>query len=247
VSEIREVDPLQPALPALGRTGDEDLDAIPDAINSLIRELDHVLKRERAFADAASHELRTPLAVIRGAIDVLRERGDCPAHVLDRMDRAAHRVEEDLRALLALSPARRPASPRLADLREILPAAAEPYLREGSAKTRVAWEWGPDSRAWVEPATLAIVFTNLLRNALRATPQGEIRILAAPSCVQILDDGEGLPDGWPATGEPQGSGLGLSLARILAERNGWELHIGRAEPHGTRASLFLGTDRRGAN
>src|SRR5262245_31715691 len=241
VEDIRRVDPLEPTLPALDRTGDDELDAIPDAINSLIQELDHVLKRERAFADAASHELRTPLAVVRGAIDLLRERGDSPAHVVDRMDRAARRAEEDLRALLALSPAREPAPAKLADLRELLPATAEPYLREGDVKTRVVWEWGDRPEAHVEPATLAIVFTNLLRNALRAAPQGEVRIAADARCVQIVDDGEGLPPDWPAAGEPRGRGLGLLIARTLAERYGWQLRLEPAQPRGTSASLFLAT------
>lgn len=237
VGDIRRVDPAKPALSTLDRTGDEELDAIPDAINSLIRELDHVLERERAFADAASHELRTPLAVVRGAIDVLRERGDAPAHIVDRIDRAARRAEEDLRALLALSPAREPAAPKLVDLRILLPATAEPHMREADVKTRVVWEWGDDTNAHVEPATLAIVFTNLLRNALRAAPQGEIRIRADRTVVEVVDDGEGLPEGWPGAVAPRGRGLGLSLASALAERHGWDLEVTRAEPRGTRACL----------
>lgn len=244
VEAIRRVDPAKPALSTLDLTGDDELDAIPDAINSLIRELDHVLERERAFADAASHELRTPLAVVRGAIDVLRERGDAPAHIVDRIDRAARRAEEDLRALLALSPAREPAAPKLVDLRVLLPATAEPHMRESDAKTRVIWEWGEDPNAHVEPATLAIVFTNLLRNALRAAPLGEIRVRADRSMIEVVDDGEGLPEGWPGAVTPRGRGLGLSLANALAERHGWDLEVTRAEPRGTRAYLAFEPARR---
>lgn len=242
VEEIRRVNAHEPSLSTVNRIDDEELDAIPDAINALIEELNHVLKRERAFADAASHELRTPLAVVRGAIDLLRERGDSPAHVIDRMDRAARRAEEDLRALLALSPAREPAPPRLSDLRELLPATAEPYLREAQSGAQVVWELAEPCEALIEPATLAIVFTNLLRNALRAAPRGEIRIRADGAHLEIIDDGEGLPEGWPATGEPRGRGLGLSLAGILAERHRWRLEVTRAQPRGTRAALFFAPD-----
>jgi signal transduction histidine kinase len=237
VEQIRGIDPLQPTQRPVARTGDVDVDVIPDAVNALVQELDHVLQRERAFADAASHELRTPLAVVRGAIDLLRERGDAPSPIIDRMERAARRAQEDLEALLALSPARAPAAAKLVDLRDLLPAAAEPYLREGTA--RVVWDWTSPSEARVEPAALAIVFTNLLRNALRAAPQGEVRIEADAGGVRIVDDGEGLPPGWPAAGEPRGRGLGLLIAQTLAERHGWRLSVEPAEPRGTRASLVL--------
>jgi signal transduction histidine kinase len=240
VEQIRGIDPLQPTQRPVARTGDVDVDVIPDAVNALVQELDHVLQRERAFADAASHELRTPLAVVRGAIDLLRERGDAPSPVIDRMERAARRAHEDLDALLALSPARVPAAAKLVDLRDLLPAAAEPYLREGTA--RVVWAWKAPSEARVEPAALAIVFTNLLRNALRAAPQGEVRIEADARGVRIVDDGEGLPAGWPAASEPRGRGLGLLIAQTLAERHGWRLSVEPAEPSGTRASLFLASD-----
>jgi len=237
VGQISNVNPLAPARHPVGRTGDAELDPIPDAVNTLIGELDHVLQRERAFADAASHELRTPLAIIRGAVDLLHERGDSPAHIVDRLDRAARRAQEDLGALLAMSPSREPAPPHPVDLKALLPAAADPYLREDNVKTHVVWEWGTETNATLEPAALAIVFANLLRNALRATPVGEVRIRADRDRIQIVDDGEGLPEGWPAYGEPRGRGLGLAIARILAERHGWQLHVAPAGQRGTEATL----------
>ncbi|HEX7880401.1 MAG TPA: HAMP domain-containing sensor histidine kinase [Candidatus Eisenbacteria bacterium] len=237
VGQIAEVDPLAPARRPVARTRDAELDPIPDAVNKLIGELDHVLSRERAFADAASHELRTPLAIIRGAVDLLRERGDSPAHIVDRLDRAARRAQEDLGALLSMSPSREPAAPHPVDLRVLLPAAADPYLREGNAGTRVVWEWGVSAEASLEPAALAIVFANLLRNALRAAPDGEVRIRADNDRIQIVDDGEGLPEGWPTYGEPRGRGLGLAIARILAERNGWQVRVEPGSRGGTEATL----------
>lgn len=239
VEQIRRIDPLAPAQRPLARTGDADLDVIPDAINPLVQELDHVLRRERTFVDAASHELRTPLAVVRGAIDVLREQGDAHPPVVDRMERAARRAQEDLDALLALSPAREPAPAVQVDLQQLLPAAAEPYLRDNAARTRVVWEWEPPCEVRLEPSAFAIVFTNLLRNALQAAPQGEVRIEASAQRVRIIDDGEGLPAEWPARGEYKGRGLGLLIAGTLAERCGWQLRLEPALPRGTTAVLLL--------
>ena len=239
VGQIHEIDPLHPAGRPVKDTGDKELDAIPDAVNALVHELDHVLQRERAFIDAASHELRTPLAVIRGGVEVLRERGDVPTPVLDRIERATRRAQEDLVALLALSPARDPEPPRNVDLRTLLPNAAEPYLGERDS-THVEWKWGVDTNAWVDPAALSIAFTNLLRNALRAAPGGNVTIEASARELRVLDDGEGLPEGWPDRNDPRGRGLGLPIARMLAERHGWWIEVGASESGGTSAVPHLG-------
>jgi signal transduction histidine kinase len=250
VEQIRRIDPHRPGSRPVTRTGDAELDSIPESINALIGELDHVLQRERAFADAASHELRTPLAVVRSAIDLLRERGESPPAIVDRMDRAARRAQDDLTALLAMSPAREPPAARLVDLRELLPAAGDPYLQTdaepGGGSVGVVWEWGERTEVLAEPTALGIVFTNLLRNALRAAPAGVVRVQADAERVRVVDDGEGLPEGWPENPEPRGRGLGLSIARILAERNGWKVEVSGAESRGCIAELVLRTaDRPG--
>lgn len=239
VEQIRRINPLRPAHHPVTLTGDPELDTIPDAINRLIEELDHVLQRERAFADAVSHELRTPLAVVRGALDVLRERRGAPDALVDRMDRATRRAEDDLVALLALSPAREPRPARRVDLREILPGAGESYLKPEAPGPRVTWRWDAETEAFVEPTAVAIIFTNLLRNSLRAAPHGHVEIQAGRRAIRVVDDGEGLPDDWPRNPEPRGRGLGLAIAQLLAERNGWRLEIQRATPRGTMAELLL--------
>jgi signal transduction histidine kinase len=172
-------------------------------------------------------------------VDVLRERGDAPAPIVDRLERAAIRAQEDVEALLAMSPAREPSPPVNVDLRELLPRAADPYLREEATRARVVWSWGAASVVRAEPAALSIVFTNLLRNALRAAPQGEIRIDASDREVAIVDDGEGFPQTPASAGEPRGRGMGLMIARTLAERHAWRLTLEPAHPRGTRASLKL--------
>jgi signal transduction histidine kinase len=242
VDQIRAVDPLSPAQQPVARTGDADIDAIPEAVNALVRELDHVLRRERAFADAASHELRTPLAVIRGGVDVLRERGETPGPIVDRLERAVRRAQDDLEALLALSPAREPAPPTEIDLREFLPRAAEPYVLGRTARTRVVWTWNAAAIARVEPAALAIVFSNLVRNAVQAAPNGEVRIEVDPSFIRVVDDGEGLPASGVTTEAKRGRGVGLLIAHALAERHGWALSLSAAAPRGTQALLVLVPD-----
>ena len=58
--------------------------------------------------------------------------------------------------------------------------------------------------------------------------------------LRVLDDGEGLPEGWPDRNDPRGRGLGLPIARMLAERHGWWIEVGASESGGTSAVLHLG-------
>ena len=92
----------------------------------------------------------------------------------------------------------------------------------------------------------------LLQNALQATPGGEVRLRARCTPggigVDVVDDGPGMaPDVLARAGEPffttkapgQGSGLGLYVARTLAEQLGGSLEI-RSEPgQGTTARMEL--------
>ncbi|HET9886881.1 MAG TPA: ATP-binding protein, partial [bacterium] len=100
-------------------------------------------------------------------------------------------------------------------------------------------EWQSPCEARVEPSAFAIVFTNLLRNALQAAPQGHVRIEASAHEVRIIDDGDGLPTEWPARSGSRGRGLGLLIARTLAERHGWQVRLEPAQPRGTTALLVL--------
>jgi two-component system sensor histidine kinase RegB len=92
----------------------------------------------------------------------------------------------------------------------------------------------------------------LLQNALQATPGGEVRLRARCTPggigVDVVDDGPGMaPDVMARAGEPffttkapgQGSGLGLFVARTLAEQLGGSLEL-RSEPgRGTTARMEL--------
>jgi len=241
VTRIRAIDPSQRGQRLESWEEDGDLAIIVAALNDHMARLDALIERERAFASAASHELRTPLAAIRGAADVLALMPDAPSQVLDRIQRSVADAVADLDALLALSQGRDlPAAQEIA-LEQFLPQAAESYIKPAEEQqTRIVWASKEHVSLRAPPALLAIVFTNLLRNAIRATPGGEIRVAFDRHAIEVADDGEGMtPEQLKSVFEPGaksrhgGSGMGLYIARTLAQRCGWQLQLESEAGKGT--------------
>lgn len=226
---------------------DEALQVIVSALNDYMGRLDAVVERERAFASAASHELRTPLAVITGAVDILEQAEAAPPRILGRIRRASEQARRDLDALLALSRTREPPESRHLSLDTWLPATAESYLTlAADTGTQVDWHMQAGASVVAPPGALEVIFTNLLRNAIKASPGGTVTVEVSDQRVRIVDTGGGVPEDLlptifePGTrGSTGGSGMGLYIARSLAQRLGWRLTLGNHANGGACAELHF--------
>lgn len=240
VGELRTLDWTQRTHRLESAHDDEDMRVIVTALNRLLMEVDELMQRERAFASAASHELRTPLASIRAATEMLQTKGDA-TQLLPRITRAVDAASRDLEALLALSrdrqlPAREPL-PLDQCLREFAQAHCE-----AAPQVHVRFVLTP-AVLHAPRALLHVVFTNVLRNALNAGDEVEVR--ADATQIIIRDNGPGIAaDLLPQMFEPGvkgregGSGMGLYIARTLAERAGWRLSLhNRSDAVGAEAII----------
>ena len=225
---------------------DPDLQVIVSALNAHMAQLDALVERERAFAAAASHELRTPLTVIGGAASVLAQLPQVPPPVLARIERAVAHARQDLEALLALSRGGGPAPAATLRLDRVLPEIAALHVEaHANPATRVGWDIPAPVERALAIGPLSIIFGNLLRNALRAAGDGEVRIRIDPAGLRITDTGPGLPaellreDAFaaPAARRDGGSGMGLYIAQVLARREGWTLSLKPADGGGACAEL----------
>lgn len=241
LEQVRALDPGKRHLRISVPRTDEELNLVVSALNGRLEDIERLIERERAFSAAASHELRSPLMVISAAAELLRERVDAAAQrPLQRLERGARDMREILDALLALSRTRE--SPPLTQIRldEMLPQAAEPHMDE-AAEARVHWELLPETLV-APPGAVRVVFTNLFRNALQASATGSVTVRMADGCITVDDEGPGVPaEALSRLFEPGfrlregGTGMGLYIARVLAERYGWELHVENRPGGGARA------------
>jgi PAS domain S-box-containing protein len=219
------------------------------------------------FLASMSHELRTPMTAIIGYSDLLLEELEGPLTDQQRIDveaiaRGAQRLLRLINDLLDLS---RIESGRLelelseVDLREVVALVRDDVAPQAAAKG-VRLEI--DLPAWLPPVAgdphrLRQVVLNMVGNAVKFTPRGQVRITARARPdggveVAVADTGIGIaPHALPhvfdefrqadtsTTRAYGGSGLGLAISRKLAELHGGAMGIASELGAGTTVALAL--------
>jgi two-component system, NtrC family, sensor kinase len=234
---------------------------------ALERELRHSerLASVGRLAAGVAHEMGAPLNVIKGRVEMLRERPDAPvenrARNLDIIGAQADAITDIIRQLLTLA---RPFNLRREAIEPALLIAAVVELIEADAvKSGVMVEVPRTDRGhdFVEgdPALLRQSLMNMCINALHAMTQGgRLMIEIAPEerrrnggtfvGLRVSDTGSGIPpenlthifDPFFTTKEVgKGTGLGLSVARrIVEEHDGW-IEAANREEGGAAFTIWL--------
>jgi signal transduction histidine kinase len=224
-----------------------EIDAVGSALNHSADRLDRLVARERAFSAEASHQLRTPLTGLRFRLEAaLDQPGQDLRRAIVGAVAAADRLERTIDDLLALAREHRGGTAEPLDVAALLEEVAEsfgPPLVAGGRRLEVrTGEHLPTVVA--SPAAVGQVLAVLVDNAV-THGVGTVTVTARETsdalAVDVGDEGEAraseaaLFDG-RATSE-QGHGIGLGLARRLAEAEGGRLRLSSASP--TTFTLLL--------
>jgi signal transduction histidine kinase len=208
------------------------------------------------FARALSHDVRNALTSIKVDIERARHRPLTAAQSSDVLRRAANNVSR-LESLMtgALRVARHgPLTLVELDVRDPIRGAAEVV---GGAFAGVPSTLSlelPDEPLLVQgdAGALEQLFANILFNAAQALPpNGQARVRAARLGegveVEVSDAGPGMSETEIArlqqpfySSKPNGTGLGLPIARQIAATHGAALAIASAPGEGTRVTLRFG-------
>lgn len=208
----------------------------------LVRRADYIA----GFASHASHELKTPIAAIRGATELLEQdwRGMTDAErngFIRNIAADARRMESLVAGMLELARIENATEPDEAiDPRPVLRAVAERFggcvrLDLGALPERVQ----------IRAAHLDSAISNLVDNAIRHG-RGPVTVEAATgpdgrAAIRVRDRGPGISPGnrariydrfFTTARDHGGTGLGLCIARAVAERVGGRLDC-ESGPHGT--------------
>lgn len=209
------------------------------------------------FIATTSHELRTPLTSIGGFATTLLHRWDYVGDtdklkMLEIIEAQSSRLRGLIEDLLLLSAVESGNIPVRATSVE-LARALEQVVQEMDAGSNVDVDVAPGLLACVDERHVAQIAVNLISNAQKyGRPPIRIRARSTASWVELTvsDRGPGIPDSFlpqlfhtftRATDEPgvEGSGLGLSIVRGLAEANGGNVDYEPNEPSGARFSVRL--------
>jgi signal transduction histidine kinase len=206
------------------------------------------LRRQREFAADASHELRTPLAINRAAIAELRRGRDDPATVdraLDDLEAGNARLELLVDDLLLLARTDAEAVELVVADTDLALAAAEASESleavAAAAGVRLVLDLEPVPVRGDEARLRQLVGILVANGIAHAPTGGRVTITVRPGATVIVDDdGPGIaPEHldrvferfWRAPGAPAGgTGLGLPIARWIAERHGGSIHAENRVP-----------------
>ena len=207
------------------------------------------------------HELRAPLTVIRGQVQLARRHVDDDA---DRsrvaMDGAVAQVDRMDSLITQLLDHARLASNGLSlDVVELdlAPQVAETIAtHEYGTSQQIAFERPvAPVRIHGDPARIAQILDNLIGNAQKYSSAGSpisvsVRTLGAEALVRVRDQGVGIPEDERAllftpfyrtsvTRATRGTGLGLHISKLLAERHGGRLWLEESSTSGSTFALAL--------
>ena len=236
------------------------------AFNAMADRVTQLVTAERELAADLSHRLRTPLTVLRLNAASLGTgvAADQTRHAVDQLEREVDRIirtARDRNRALA-GGARDPdgTGPDGDAVPEPLSCDAAEVIRE-----RVGF-WSAlaedERRDWrlagaeqpapvtVPAAELGAALDSLLGNVFRHTPEGTafaVDVHREPDALYVLvsDAGPGIPDADAALrrghgqGGPGSTGLGLDIARRVAESTGGGVTIGRSVLGGTEVRIML--------
>lgn len=231
----------------------DEVGQLAAALDDYSERLTSLVQRDKEFNADVSHELRTPLAVIESATELLMAQTD----LSDKTRARLKRIERAVRQSTALTSALL----NLVRAEKMDRQTGEYYLVQkvveqvvdfhrpqlGNKPVEVKIDVHEPLLVCAPDAAIAVALGNLIGNAFKYTPAGEITITVGEGRVVVEDTGPGVEDqelpnlfgrhyrGTGATGK--GSGLGLAIVKRLCELYEWRVDIATREAGGLRATL----------
>ena len=211
-------------------TGIAELDALRDELLADRHHIDELVRRERSFSSHVSHQLRTPVAAMRVAVEteLAAPRPD-PATVLEESIEQLDRLESTITSLLALArDVDRPTTET--DLTDLVAERVTGWRGAVTARHRSIAVLGESLVLSIDADAVGHIVDVVLDNSIRhGSGAITVEVVACDESVLVDVSDEGHApherDPFADRGSDSGHGIGLRLARSLAEACGGELEL----------------------
>lgn len=243
--------------------GNDEVGHLVATLDEMLDRLDRAFQRQRQFTADASHELRTPLAVIRSQAEAVLQRQHSPGEYRQALEVIRDQTEwmGNLVAKLLILARSDDSQEQLEreplDLGDLVAGVAAEF--QGMAadkglllKTRIK----DQLRIQGDQTRLTQLLANLVENAIKYTPAGEVTITLERSgreaLLQVQDTGVGIPaEHLPHIFErfyrvdkarsraEGGFGLGLAICDWIARSHGGRITVASTVGRGTTFKVRL--------
>ena len=250
------------------KNANDELGRLAATFNRLLDRLDQAFERQRRFIADASHELRTPLAILQGESEVALSQPARPPEqyreslaVLQHEAKRLGRIVEDMFTLSRADAGQYPVNSRELYLDELAAECVQSMRTLAAAKSiTLSAESDGELAVIADESLLARLVVNLVDNAIKyASPGGIVTVSTEHSSagpqLSVSDNGPGIPQDFQARiferffradqsrtrrgNAGGGAGLGLSIAKWIAEAHGGTLVLTRSDGAGTVFTLRL--------
>lgn len=238
------------------------LDALTMDFNKMVAELGSIETLKTDFFSNVSHEIKTPLAVIQTNAQLLQQQGLNEARRRDCTDtilQATRRLSSLITNMLKLNKLEKQVIqplPKPYDVCAQLCACAVQF-EDVWEKKQIDFEADLEDRVTLcaDEGLLELVWTNLLSNALKFTPEGGRVVLRQTSgagelAVSVADTGCGMDEATrqrifdkfyqgDTSHATEGNGLGLALVRRILELSDGSIEVESAPGRGSTFTVRL--------
>ena len=250
----------------------DELGQLAQVFNGLLARLEQAFEQQRRFMADASHELRTPVAIVRTEADVALAQPDRPPDdyreslsVIREGGRRLSAIVDDLLLLARADAGQRPLRRTALYLDELVEECVR-AVRSLAAqrRTELTGDTGGEAPCRGDEELLRRLIINLLDNAIKHSPPGSrvhVRLVRDDAAYRVVvtDTGGGIPaeaqphifdrffrvDAARARGDggsARGAGLGLAIARWVAEAHGGALRLVQSSDAGSEFEAELPCD-----
>lgn len=231
---------------------------VAQSFNQLLERQYRIMQREKEFIANASHELKTPLAGILGHVNLIRRHGDKHPELIGKslkyIDQEAQRMSQLINELLILEGHQ---TKKLTEINLSKIILAEVESLHGAYQQKFITDLNPNISYRITKGDFQSLVHNLLENAAKYSPiDSPIDVLLTTDdrrvILRVADQGQGIAkenrqkvferfyrEDESHSNKVAGSGIGLSIVKMIIEKYHGKITIHDNEPVGTIFTVYL--------